>query len=517
MRRHARTLPIAVVVTIVTASGGAVSGHVQSPAATSRTCASLASLAAPNTTITVAQSVGAGAFTSPTAFPEAARLPAFCRVGGIVRPSTDSEIKFEVWLPSDWNGKFMGVGNGGFAGSIPYRDMGEPLSRHYATAATDTGHEGAGFDVSWALGHREKLIDFGYRAVHEVTVRAKLIVNAYYGQPAKYSYWSGCSTGGRQGLASAQRFPADFDGIIAGAPANWLTHMTAAALWKIQEIDRKPESLVPPSKLVILHAAVLDACDAGDGVKDGLLEDPTRCTFDPGILECKAGVQPDCLTSSQVELVRTFYGPTVNPRTKQPIFPGYARGGELAWGDAAKNGHMVAKFRFGNDSPFFKYAIFQDPNWDNRSFDLDAGLQRADEIDGGLTKADPDLRPFFARGGKLLQYHGWSDPSIAPLNSIDYYNSVKQAVGASVNDSYRLFMVPGMEHCSGGDGPDTFDRIGALEKWVEQKRAPDRIVAAHMKAGTVDRTRPLCPYPQVAVYKGAGSTDAAENFSCRPR
>ena len=208
MRRHARTLLIALVVTIVIACGGAAVGvDVQSTAATSRTCASLASLAAPNTTITVAQPVGASACTPPTAFPDAAKLPAFCRVGGVVRPSTDSEIKFEVWLPSDWNGKVMAVGNGGFAGSIPYRDMGEPLSRHYATAATDTGHEGAGFDVSWALGHREKLIDFGYRAVHEVTVGAKSIVNAYYGQPAKYWYWSGCSTGRTASLGVRAAIP----------------------------------------------------------------------------------------------------------------------------------------------------------------------------------------------------------------------------------------------------------------------------------------------------------------------
>ena len=319
-------------------------------------------------------------------------------------------------------------------------------------------------------------------------------------------------------MASAQRFPADFDGIIAGAPANWLTHVWAAALSKIQAIERNPESFVPPSKLAVLHAAVVGACDTGDGVKDGILRRIPRAARSILVSSnLKGGDQPDCLTRSQVELVRVFYGPTVNPRTKEPVYPGYARGGELAWGNPAGNGHMVAKFRFGNDAPFFKYALFQDLKWDYRTFDFDAGLARADEIDGGLTKnMDPDLRPFFSRGGKLLEYHGWSDPSIAPSNSIDYYNSVRQAVGATANDSYRLFMVPGMEHCSGGDGPDTFDRIGALEQWVEQKRAPDRIVAAHLKAGAVDRTRPLCPYPQVAAYRG-GQPDAAENFVCNSR
>ncbi|MGC1295653.1 MAG: tannase/feruloyl esterase family alpha/beta hydrolase, partial [Alloacidobacterium sp.] len=259
-------------------------------------------------------------------------LPAFCRVAAGTRPSTDSEIKFEVWMPaSNWNGKFIGVGNGGMAGSISYASMAAPLSRGYATSSTDTGHEGRNNDGSYALGHREKVIDFGYRAVHEMTVEAKLIIAAHYGRAPAFSYWSGCSTGGRQALTEAQRFPADYNGIIAGAPANFLTHLQASSVSKAQAIHKNPGGLIPPSKLPLIHTAVVAACDARDGVKDGLLEDPRLCAFDPKTLECQGEDGPDCLTAAQVAVTRTFYGPTVNPRTKVEIYPGLALGSELGW------------------------------------------------------------------------------------------------------------------------------------------------------------------------------------------
>jgi len=494
------------------------------------TCESLTSLSLPETTITLAQTVAAGALTLPTPFPSAGArggisfvsvkdLPEFCRVTAVSKPSKDSEIKFEVWMPtSKWNGKFMGVGNGAMGGSISYGNMSAPISLMYATASTDTGHEGTGQDGSYALGHREKVIDFGYRAVHETTVEAKLIVASYYGRAAKFSYWYGCSTGGRQALTEAQRFPADYDGIVAGAPAIFLTHMQAASVWKAQAIRKNPGGLVPPSKLLQIHNAVLAACDARDGVKDGVLEDPRLCDFDPKVLECKGEDRPDCLTATQVAVVRAFYSPTMNPRTRELIFPGMVPGSELGW--SSDVGRMFADpsdITKTLATAYLRFAVFQNPNWDYMTFDFDSDMALADRIDDGVTKAtDPNLREFFRRGGKLLQYHGWTDPSISPLNSINYYDSVADFMGGPANarGSYRLFMVPGMDHCGGGDGPNTFDSLRAIEEWVEAGKAPDQIIASRIRERKTERTRPLCPYPQVAKYKGTGNTDDAANFSC---
>src|SRR5580704_13137672 len=448
------------------------------------TCERLTALKLPDTAIRLAQRVAAGALNPPSSFPapgprggltfvSTKDLPEFCRVAAVVRPSTDSEIKFEVWMPTaNWNSKFMGVGNGGMAGSISYASMAAVNSRGYATSSTDTGHEGPNNDGSYALGHREKVIDFGYRAVHEMTVDAKLIIAAHYGRAPALSYWSGCSTGGRQALTEAQRFPADYNGIIAGAPANFLTHLQASSVWKAQAIHKNPGGLIPPTKLPLIHKAVVAACDARDGVKDGLLQDPLLCAFDPKTLECQGEDGPDCLTAAQVAVARTFYGPTVNPRTKVEIYPGLALGSELGW--TSDVGRMHADITKTQASEYLRYAVFHDANWDFSTFDFDSAMVLADRIDGGVTEAmDPNLQAFFRRGGKLLQYHGWSDPSVSPLNSINYYTSVADLVGrqANVSDSYRLFMIPGMDHCGGGDGPSTFDSIHAIEEWVETGRA----------------------------------------------
>ncbi len=494
------------------------------------TCENLSAVKLPDTTILLAQRVAAGALTLPTPLPSsgprggltfvsAKDLPEFCRVAAVTKPSNDSEIKFEVWMPaSNWNGKFMGLGNGGMAGSISYGSMAAALSRGYAASSTDTGHQGTGQDGSFALGHREKVIDFGYRAVHGTTVRAKLMIAAYYGRAPKFSYWNGCSTGGRQALVEAQRFPADYNGIVSGAPAIFLTHMQAASVWKAQAIRKNPGGLVPPSKLLLIHNAVLAACDARDGVKDGLLQDPRLCNFDPKILQCNGEDQPDCLTAAQIVVVRAFYSATVNPRTREQIFPGMVPGSELGW--SSNVGRMYADppdIRKTLATAYLRYAVFQDPNWDYMTFDFDSGMALADRIDDGLTKAsDPNLRDFFQLGGRLLQYHGWSDPSISPLNSINYYNSVLDFMGGPINvrASYRLFMVPGMDHCDEGDGPNTFDSIGAIEKWVEAGKAPEAIIATQLKEGKVVRDRPLCPFPQVATYRGTGSIDEAANFVC---
>jgi len=373
-------------------------------------------------------------------------------------------------------------------------------------------------DASFALGHREKLIDHAYRAVHEMTVKAKLIISAYYGVPPHFSSWNGCSLGGRQGLVEAQCFPADYNGIVAGSASNFMTHLTAVSMWRYRILEQDPDGLVAPAKLALLHNAILEACDARDGVKDEVLEDPNRCNFDPEVLQCKNGDTSARLTAAQVDVVRKFYAPLVNPRTKEAIFPGLERGGELLWGNPAANGSMVTQTGYGKGQ-WFRDAVFQNPKWDYRTFDFDRDLAEADRLDGGMMNdTDPNLRDFFRRGGKLLPYHGWSDPGISPLSSVNYYKSVVDFTrDPKLEDSYRLFMIPGMGHCWGGDGPTSFGPVRAIEQWMETKTGPDRIVASHWVDGKIDRTRPLRPYPQIAAYKGTGSTDEATNFVCNSR
>ena len=462
------------------------------------TCESLASLSLPDTTITKAELVPAGG-VDPT--------PAHCRIAATLKPTSDSDIKIEVWMPSSgWNGNFQAVGNGGWSGSISNAAMADAVRRGYATASTDTGHEGG--SASFALGHPEKLIDYAYRSEHEMTVKAKSIIAAFYGNAPKLSYWNGCSAGGKQALKEAQRFPADFDGIIAGAPGNNWTGRAIESMWIAQAVHRDEAGYIPPEKYPLIHNVVLEACDSLDGVKDGLIEDPTRCHFDPKVLQCKDADSSSCLTAPQVEAARKIYSGAINPRTKQQIFPGLEPGSELGWATLAG----PRPFAIGNDH--FKYVVFKDPNWDYKTLNFDGDVALAEKTDNGLINAtDPNLKPFFGHGGKLIQYHGWNDWQISPLNSVHYYQSVLETLGGAgkVQESYRLFMVPGMGHCGGGEGPNRFDMVSALEQWVEQRKPPAQIIAADAK---IARTRPLCPYPQVAKYKGTGSIDDAANFAC---
>jgi len=482
-------------------------------------CQGLLRLSAPNTAITLAEQVTAGGFGSPREAqggPNDARfstLPGFCRVAATLTPTPDSDIRIEVWLPSSgWNGKFQAVGNGGWAGVISYPQMALALSHGYATASTDTGHAtpGAGF----AMGHPEKLHDYAYRAVHEMTVTAKTVINAFYGSVPKLSYFNGCSTGGRQGLIEASRYPEDFDGIVAGAAANPKTRLDTWRIWMALETLRDPHRRIPEEKYPAIHRAVLAACDGLDGVTDGLIEDPTNCRFDARVLACKDGDGPDCLTEGQIQSVTTILGPAKSPRTGAEIFPGYAPGTELRWG------HLI-----GGPDPYdtaveqFK-MVFTDPAWDWRSFDVDRDMAKTEEaLHGLLTAIDPaSIRPFIDRGGKLLTYHGWGDQSIAPLASVNFLREASAALGPDkAGSSLRLFMVPGMGHCGGGEGPNTFDMMPPLEQWVEQGQPPSRVVASHSTNGKVDRTRPLCAYPAVARHTGTGSIEDAENFVCRVR
>ena len=415
----------------------------------------------------------------------------------------------EIWLPSAaWNGKLEANGNGGWSGSISASALTAGVIRGYATAMSNLGHEGA--SASFAIGHPEKLIDFGYRAAHETTLAAKALVVGFYGRAPALSYWNGCSAGGRSALMEAQRYPNDFDGIVAGSPGlNW-TGRAMQSIWIAQAAHQSEASYIPAGKYRLIHDAVLRACDARDGVSDGVLEDPTTCAFDPVELECKGADGPTCLTGAQVATARAIYSAVTNPRTKEILAAGSERGSEMGWATMAGLG----LFRIGAD--LFRYVVFQNPDWDYRTFDFDAGAARTAKAENGLLNAmDPNLKAFIGHGGKLIQYHGWNDPQISPGSSVAYYKSVLKAMAdEKVYAAYRLFMVPGMAHCGGGDGASSFDMLGALEQWVEHGKAPDSIMASRIRDGKVDRTHPLCPYPQFAMYKGTGSTGDGANFAC---
>ena len=512
------------IIVIVAATLGIATAGGQVAEAPTTSCESLASLALPNATITAARRVDAGAFLPPVPAggrpPWAAAvrtygaLPAFCRVTATLTPSSDSDIKMEVWMPAaDWNGKLQVVGNGAFTGSIRYgssRSLASGLGRGYATSATDTGHVGG--SASFGLGHPEKVIDFGWRSVHETTVTAKQIIAAYYDDGPRFSYWNGCSAGGRQAMKEAQRFPQDFDGIIAGAPGLDWTGRAVGALRVAKRLEANEAARLSSDEARLVHAAVLEACDASDGVTDGVVGDPERCRFDPGVLQCTGAEDTSCLTPAQVSTARMLYSSPVNPKTGRPI-TGLLPGSELGWTDL---GWTRSARTTGLEQ--FRFLVYEDPEWTVGRFNFETDIVRAEETDDDTLNAlDPNLKAFIDHGGKLIQYHGWSDPQISPANSTQYYQRVVDALGgvSAVHDSYRLFMAPGMGHCGGGNGPNTFDMVTVLEEWVEQGKAPDRIMASHRTDGIVDRTRPLCPYPQVAVYTGTGSTDDAENFVCR--
>jgi feruloyl esterase len=482
-------------------------------------CESIAALSLPNAKVTTAQRVAPGAFVMPG--PQApapaaaaslfARLPEFCRVAATLTPSTDSDIKIEVWLPaSGWNGKFQAVGNGGWNGSIPYLALANAVATGYASAATDTGH--VGNTAAFALGHPEKLIDFGYRAVHEMTVKAKSIIDAFYGSAPTLSIFNGCSQGGRQGITAAVRYPTDFDGIIAGAPAVNYVQMHAGRIAMNRAVNATPASPVPASKYPMINQAVLAKCDARDGVTDGVLENPGTCTFDPKVLQCSGSQdEASCLTPFQVEAARRMYAGATHPSTKASVLPGLAPGAELGWNVLGSTQPLSLSV------DAYKHIFMKDRSWEPSRFnphtDIDVAL--ASDPDDVLGSTNADLRPYFERGGKLIMYHGWSDPQVTPYNTINFFQKVLATQGgAGVGTSVQLYMVPGMNHCQGGPGTDVFDKVGAIEEFVRTGIAPSRIDASHRTNGVVDRTRPLCPFGQVAQWKGTGSTDDGANFSC---
>jgi feruloyl esterase len=480
-----------------------------------KSCESLASLALPHAKITSAELVAAGAFKAPNAGRGAAafaQLPAFCRVAATLTPAPDSDIKMEIWLPADnWNGKFLAVGNGGWAGTISLDAVAAGLRRGYAAASNDTGHSDPAAGAQFALS-QDKLIDFAYRAMHEMTVQSKTIVGAFYSRPPRLSYYQGCSTGGRQGMMEAQRYPDDFDAIVAGAPVYNMVHMNVSQTALQVHMLRNPEHIVPQSKMTMVADAATAACDANDGVKDGIISDPRSCTFDPGVLACKAGEGPDCLTSAQVETARQFYLP-VKTKSGSVVYPGRAPGVESGYAARIPVPGKPITPLFG-DMP--KFVGRRDASWDAMSFDLDKDLALALKNGSFIEASDPNLTKFKARGGKLLLWHGWADPGPAPQNTINYYSQAAKVSGGSQDDWIRLFLMPGVAHCGGGVGPDQADFLGAMERWREQGEAPAHITASRVagRSGLTPMTRPLCPFPQIAKYKGTGSTDDAANFTC---
>jgi len=507
-------------------------------------CENLKDLQLPDASILSAESIAAGPFALPPGMPaKSVDVPDFCRVRGEIKPSPDSHIIFEVWMPAaQWNGKFEQLGNGGLAGSINLFSLAAAMKKGYATAGTDDGHQAAPIDGSWAAGHPEKVKDFGYRAVHETNAKAKKIIEAFYQKSPSHSYFNGCSEGGREALMEAQRYPDDFNGILAGAPAHKWTDLMFDFAWNAQALNG-PTNFVSEPKRKAVREAALAACGEQDGVTDAFIKDPMRCHFDPSVLACKRADSESCLTPEQIEALKRIYAGPRNSRTGQQISPGYEPGAEDI---AGIPGISFASYVFGPapggsldaifSSAFFGSFVFDNPKWkfSDLNFDKDVGTTE-EKVGSALNAKNPDLTAFRAHGGKLLQYHGWNDGSPSPHHSVDYYDSVIKKMGglSQTEDFYRLFMVPGMMHCGAGAGPNLFGNMldfaaandadhniyTALERWVEQGVAPDRIIAKKYKdddpAKGVEMTRPLCPYPQVAKWSGKGPTSEAQNWSCQ--
>ena len=477
-----------------------------SAAAGTTDCGRLASLTLAHTTLraqTVAATDG---------------VPAYCRVQGTIDPVPGSKIGFELWLPAQgWNRKIEMFGNGGYSAAIDHPDMTAQLRRGYATLGTDTGHSGSDPDV--AVEHPEVIVDWGWRAVHASVEAARTIVASFYGAAPIHRYFSGCSTGGHQALTEAQRFPDDFDGIVAGDPGNNRTHLNVGFLAEFLRDHPKGDNnvkLLPAAKLSVLTAAAVRSCRAADLRRDGglpgddFLSDPRDCKFDPASLRCHGADGPDCLTDAQVGVAQAIYAGPHDPRTGALIENGYVPGSEAGWAAYFQDFN-------GRNEParadFWADWVFHEPNWNWWSFDFDRDVTLTDDhLAGTINAMNPDLSRFAAHG-KLIGYHGFADPVVPSLESINYYQRVVAAMGgtAPVDRFFRLFMVPGMGHCKGGPGPSRFDAQSALEDWVERGRAPARLVAT---ASNASSSRPLCPYPAHAFYRAGDPKDAA-SFDCR--
>jgi Tannase and feruloyl esterase len=453
--------------------------------------------------------------------PETPAAPAHCRVFGQVLP----QVGFEIRMPAEWNGRFMMIGNGGFAGEptdSPGRvnQYGRYMKRGYAIAATDTGHSAVTEPLGTFATDRQKLFDYAFRSLHVTAEASKLLLRAYYGTAPAKSYFEGCSTGGRQGLILAQRFPDDFDGITVGAP---VLNFTGTMVRFVQAAKALKTAPIATTKLPTLAARIYETCDAKDGLKDGIIDDPRRCDFQPAhdLPKCEAGAdRPDCFTAAQIGALDQIYGAVSS--AGQRIFPAWPVGAEIAgqngrsgWDPwTVHDGGPTQGMLFGET--FFRYLAFgkPDPQYDLHLFDLEKDPARLDAIHQILDATDTDLTRFQQQGGKILMYFGWADPALNPMMGVEYYEAVQARMGPGTTDFFRLFMVPGMFHCGDGPGPNQFDTTAPLSDWVEHGAAPQTIRASKITGGNVARTRPLCVYPQVARYSGTGSIDDSANFTC---
>jgi feruloyl esterase len=483
-------------------------------------CESLMNLRLADVTITSATSV-TPPFTPPGG--GAAVTTPFCRMVGKAMPTSDSEINFEIWLPAaaSWNGKFYSGTGGGSTGAIQYGALRAGVAGGYAAMSQDRGHISradlgvpVSTDGSWAAGHPEKIIDWAYRSQHVTTVASKGTVQSFYERDPGHSYFVGCSAGGHIGAMEAGRFPDDYDGIIAGAPAwNW-SPLLMGRLWASIPSLTSPANALTSDKLAILTQAAVASCDAIDGLTDGLVDDPRKCSFDPTVLQCPGADGPNCLTAAQVTTAKRIYAGPTRPNGER-IWYGYPVSSEPLW--TVNTGPAPG----GSSFDFFRYWVYENAAYDSRTFNFDSDVEFTNtklvsgETMASVVNATPDLRAFNARGGKLLIWHGWADEQVHTMGSIEYYDKVVAASSkAEADQALRVFLMPGVAHCGGGVGPDSFNALGALEQWVENGVAPNRLIASKIVDGAVTRTRPLCPYPQVARYSGSGDINAAENFAC---
>ena len=482
-------------------------------------CESLAQINFPNTILTNVETVPAGEFSAPPGGfpgfgPDYSVLPSFCRVTGSIEPTDDSDIRFELWLPQEnWNGRFMQTGNGGAAGSIVHSSLVDPLMRGYAVANTDTGHQTGGRMFGWAAEHPEKLTDFAWRAVHELTMTGKAITETHYGTRPELSYFVGCSTGGRQGLMEAQRFPYDYDAIVAGAPANNWSPLMALSIVIQTNIG---EGKLAANKIGLLKEAALASCDALDGVEDRVITNIGQCNFDPASLQCDGEVTAQCLAESEVIAAQAIYAGVADSEG-QVWIPGTGPASEPLWAAYTSPGFMIG-------TNFFQDIVFEDEEWDSSTFDADSDMQTANDAGMDLIAMDPDLSEYFSHGGKLITYHGTTDGLIPYGNTVNYFEDVLETVGEdAVNESARFYLVHGMDHCAGGDGAHAIDWLSALESWVEDGQAPGVLAGTHPapppgapgSENAETFSRPICPYPEVTTYNGSGDATLAENFSCQ--
>jgi feruloyl esterase len=468
-------------------------------------CSHLVMLKFPDVKVTEATSVPAAQGATSGAI-----RVAHCKVNGVI----GTEIKFTLLLPNDWNGKFFMGGGGGFVGTVQNSAQ-STVNQGYATAGTDTGHQGGAVDAKWALDNIERRVNFGYLAVHRTADVAKAIISSYYGSASTRNYFSGCSRGGGQAMMEALRYPDDFDGVVAGAPAMDWTGIGAQFIKDAQAAFPTGGStpLFTPDVLKSIDAQILAACDALDGVKDGMMEDPRRCTLS---VDKMTG-----LTDAQRIALKKIYAAT---RARDGVvFPGQPFGGEgemqgwPAWITGAPlPGQTAPSLRVGFGTELFKYFVFNDPSWDYTKYEFTNFRKDTELTASYLNSNDPKLDAFKAKNHKVIMWHGWADAGLSPLGTTEFYEQV-QARDPNARDFFRLFMLPGVLHCGGGPGPDAVDWVSAMVDWVEHGKAPDRLVArkASTAAGASERTRPLCPYPQHAVYSGTGSTDDEKNFVCK--